>query len=165
MDTLDLLEEMLADYDGTLLLVSHDRDFLDRVVTATVTLAGDGTAVEYPGGYSDYLRLRPAPAPAKQPAQTSPPSKSPAKSTPGRRRQKLSYRQQRDLDGLPKQIAAMEAEIARLEAFLADPDLYIRDRAAFDGATEELTEVRANLDAAEERWLEIALLNEETEAR
>ena len=163
MDTLDLLEEMLADYDGTLLLVSHDRDFLDRVVTATIAVAGDGTAVEYPGGYSDYLRLRPSPAPTKQVAAATAPPKPAAKPAPGKKRRKLSYRQQRDLDDLPKQIAAMEAEAARLEALLADPALYNRDRAAFDRATAELTAVHDKLGAAEERWLEIALLDEESE--
>src|SRR5882672_2824531 len=120
-DTLDLLQEALADYDGTVLLVSHDRDFLDRLVTSTIALEGDGTAVEYAGGYSDYLAQRgpretPAAAPRKEKTLT-----------PARERttaQRLGYKRERALAELPKKIESLQAEIAQLQSALADPDLY-----------------------------------------
>ena len=119
-DTLDLLQEALADYDGTVLLVSHDRDFLDRLVTSTIALEGDGTAIEYAGGYSDYLIQRgprevPAPvaiAPRKEKAA------APAREQP---RQRLGYKRERALAELPKKIEALQAEMAALNAALADP--------------------------------------------
>jgi len=157
MDTLDLLQELLADHPGTLLLVSHDRDFLDRTVSSTIAMEGDGRAREYPGGYRDYLaqlgpqartraeaRSRPAKDPAKDRAATRPVSKP---------RARLGYKAQRELDLLPDRIAALEAEVAELEARLADPRLFKRDRAGFDAAAERLAAARAELAAAEERWL------------
>jgi ATP-binding cassette subfamily F protein uup len=159
MDTLDLLQELLAEYDGTLLLVSHDRDFLDRVVTSTIALEGDGRATEYPGGYGDYLRQRPAPAAEKpKPAAAGP---APGRPRPAARR--LGYRQQRALAELPKRIAALELEIGGLEAALADSRLYERDPAGFKTAADRLSAARAELSAAETEWLELELLRESAE--
>jgi ABC transport system ATP-binding/permease protein len=152
METLDLLEDVLADYDGTLLLVSHDRDFLDRLVTSVIAVEGDGNVAEYVGGYTDYLRQRPAPL-------TKPPAKSsakPAARPQGRRADRLSFNEQRELDRLPAKIAKLEAERTSLEKSLADPAFYPRDRAGFEAATARHREVTATLAAAEERWLLLA---------
>jgi ATP-binding cassette subfamily F protein uup len=159
MDTLDLLQETLADFPGTVLLVSHDRDFLDRVATSTIALEGDGQVQEYAGGYSDYLTQRPPPAaappsrPAKSPGRTPAPADAPAT--------RLSYRDQRERSVLPERIAALEAELRALEAALADPGLYARDAAAFQRTAARLDAARAELAAAEERWLEIELAAEQ----
>jgi ATP-binding cassette subfamily F protein uup len=165
MDTLDLLQDVLADFPGTVLLVSHDRDFLDRVATSTIALEGDGTVTEYAGGYSDYLTQRPAPAAPATPAKTAKPAAprgSPSSAPPT----KLSYRDQRERDLLPGRIAALEAETAALAQALADPGLYQRDRAAFQRSAARLDVARAELATAEERWLEIELAAEQAaEAR
>ncbi|UCH73498.1 MAG: ATP-binding cassette domain-containing protein, partial [Rhodospirillales bacterium] len=162
MDTLDLLQEMLAEYAGTILLVSHDRDFLDRVVTSTIALTGDGTAQEYPGGYSDYLRQRPAPA-AKKPAPRAAKASRKPPAQAGKTRDRLSYKQQHALERLPARLAALESRIAELEAALADPGLYARDRAAFEQATADLAAARESYAVAEMEWLELELLREELE--
>ncbi|MHA1151985.1 MAG: ABC-F family ATP-binding cassette domain-containing protein, partial [Alphaproteobacteria bacterium] len=156
METLDLLVDVLDDYAGTLILVSHDRDFLDRLATGTIALEGapgsDGRAVEYAGGYSDYLAQRGGNA------EPTPKSETPRKVPPARARtatRKLGYQDQRALDRLPDEIEALEAGIATLEARLADPGFYSRDPAAFETATLELAAKRHALAAAEERWLEL----------
>jgi ATP-binding cassette subfamily F protein uup len=152
METLDLLVDVLDDYTGTLILVSHDRDFLDRLATGTFALEGDGRAVEYAGGYSDYLVQRgaaTAPPPKPETARRPPPVR--AKSTPN----KLGYQDQRALDRLPSEIETLEDEIAALEVRLADPGFYGSDPAAFDTATRDLSVTRDKLNAAEERWLEL----------
>jgi ATP-binding cassette subfamily F protein uup len=158
-DTLDLLQETLADYDGTVLLVSHDRDFLDRVVTSTIAMEGDGTAVEYAGGYSDYLLQRPPPAvPAPTLVrQAAEKARREGDSKP----RKLSSKQRRALDDLPRRIEALHAEIAVLSATLADPDLYRRDPAAFAAKTARLAAAQAEAESAEHEWLELELLREE----
>jgi len=158
MDTLDLLEEMLADYDGTLLVVSHDRDFLDRLVTSVIAVEGDGRIDEYVGGYSDYARYR-APAPASAPA-----SSAAAKTGGGKPRAaaaKLSYKDQRELDDSPKLIDKLQKEIAKLEAEMADPALYTRDAARFTTVNDRLEQARNELATAEERWLELEMKREE----
>jgi len=158
MDTLDLLQEMLSDYDGTLLLVSHDRDFLDRVVTSTIAMEGDGEAVEYAGGYTDYLSQRgnrAMPAVPKT-AKTS----KPKSATPTAGSGKLSYKYQRRLDQLPDEMDALQAEIAAIQAELADPALYTHDPGRFAAATARLGEVQASLDKAEEEWLELEMMRE-----
>jgi ATP-binding cassette subfamily F protein uup len=160
MDTLDLLEEMLADYDGTLLVVSHDRDFLDRLVTSVIAVEGDGTICEYAGGYSDYLAQRPAKA-AEAP-------KAEPRSEPVARTKvsaKLGYKDQRELDELPGRLEKLAGEIARLEAELADPGLYERNPGRFDSAVARLDAARGELAAAEERWLELETLKEELAGR
>jgi ABC transport system ATP-binding/permease protein len=153
MDTLDLLEDVLADYDGTVLLVSHDRDFLDRLVTSVIAVEGNGVIEEYVGGYSDYRRQRPPPT---APSAASKPALKPARRTKERRADKLSWIEQRELAGLPTQIAEFEGEKARLEAALADPDFYARDRGAAETSAARHAQLVAELRRAEERWLELA---------
>jgi ATP-binding cassette subfamily F protein uup len=155
IETLDLLQEVLDEYDGTLLLVSHDRDFLDRLVTSVIAIEGDGKAVEYAGGYTDYRRQRPADpaAPAAKPAAKDPAHPSSARRN--RQPTRLSYKEQRELDGLPARIEALAREIAELEGRLADPSLYGRDPDAFDRSARRLEAARAELEAAELRWLEL----------
>lgn len=162
MDTLDLLEEMLADYDGTLLLVSHDRDFLDRLVTSVIAVEGNGSVSEYVGGYSDYQRWRPAPA-ASQPAKTGAPA-APPKSERQKTVTKLSYKDQRELEELPVRQQVLESEIAKLEETLADPGLYGRDPAGFARVSQRLEDARTALAAAEERWLELEMKREDLAA-
>jgi ATP-binding cassette subfamily F protein uup len=153
METLDLLEEVLAEYDGTLFLVSHDRDFLDRLVTSVIAVEGNGIVKEYVGGYTDYLRQR-APPPEKRPPKLA---AKPAPARPTERRtEKLSFNERRELDGLPDRIAALEAEVERLETALADTGLYARDRSGFEAAATRLGAAKRELSAAEERWLELA---------
>ena len=154
MDTLDLLEEVLSDYGGTLLVVSHDRDFLDRLVTSVIAVEGDGRVREYAGGYSDYRRQRdPDPRGSGGGAQSkdqSRPDREKPKPSPAPR---LTYNEQRELDLLPERIAKLEAEIAKLEAALANPELYSRDPTLFGRATDRLAAARGEQEAAEERWL------------
>ncbi len=161
MDTLDLLEEMLADYDGTLLLVSHDRDFLDRLVTSVIAVEGDGRLQEYAGGYSDFLRQR-APEIERQ-AAARPQPKAAERPQP-KAAVKLSYKDQRELDELPKAIEKHHAAVERLEAALADPGLYGRDPARFAAVTQQLEEARTALATAEERWLELEMKREDLTA-
>ncbi|MBV9521930.1 MAG: ATP-binding cassette domain-containing protein, partial [Alphaproteobacteria bacterium] len=153
IETLDLLEEVLSDYDGTLLLVSHDRDFLDRLVTSVIAVEGKGIIAEYVGGYSDYMRQRPPPLPPKVPPK--PPARRPARSVAARP-DRMSSKDQRELDRLPDRLAALEAEKARLETALADPGFYGRDRTGFDAATRRHRDIAAELRLVEERWLELA---------
>ncbi len=155
LETLDLLVEALDDYEGTLILVSHDRDFLDRLATGVIALEGDGRAVEYAGGYSDYLAQRrrtcgPAPAEGARKARRRAPR---ARAKQAAR--KLGYKEQRELDGLPRQIERLQAEVTALHDQLADPGLYRRDRQAFAQMARDLERARARLLAAEERWLEL----------
>ncbi len=157
MDTLDKLEELLEGYEGTLILVSHDRDFIDRLATSTLALNGRGGLVETPGGWSDFVRQNPgflsdAPRPAPTPGPAAAPQPRPAASaTP----KKLSYKDQRRLEELEGLIERLPAEIARQDALLADPDLYARDPAAFDRAVKAAAAARAQLEAAETEWLEL----------
>ncbi len=156
IETLDLLQELLADYDGTVLLVSHDRDFIDRVATATVALDGAGGAIAYAGGYTDHLAQRAAPEPAAR-GESRPASDKPSAQTdkPARQSRKLGYKQARRLEMLPAEIDRLGAEIGKLEAALADPDLFTRDPVAFARASEALAARRAALEAAEEEWHEL----------
>lgn len=151
LETLDLLQEVIADYEGTVLLVSHDRDFLDRTVTLTLGLDGSGKVDIVAGGYADWERHRaPAKAAAKKPAS------KPAAIEAPRARTKLSYKDQRDFDLLPEKIDAIVAAIARDEALLADPALYTRDPARFAALNDAIAQARRDKDAAEERWLMLA---------
>jgi ATP-binding cassette subfamily F protein uup len=163
METLDLLEEVLGGYEGTLLLVSHDRDFLDRLVTSTIAHEGrPGLWREYAGGYTDWLRQRPGPAPAG-PARAAPaplPRPGPAAQRP----RGLDAKLQRELDRLPERMARAQAGAAEAESRLADPGLYRRDPAGFERATAELERRRAELAALEERWLELEGMREAAEA-
>jgi len=161
LETLGLLEEVLADYDGTLLLVTHDRDFLDRVVTSTIAVEGNGVVHEYVGGYTDYLRQRRAPEPAKTVAAAKPRAAAPKSAQPAR----LSYKEQRDLATLPDTIARLEAEKGAIEAKLADPQAFAKDRAALARATQRHGEIATALEEAEHRWLELAAREEELARR
>jgi ATP-binding cassette subfamily F protein uup len=156
VETLDLLQDILGEYDGTVLLVSHDRDFIDRVATATVALEGQGRATVYPGGWSDYAAQRPATL-APEAAARPGPRPAPAAARPaGPRTAGLSFSERKRLDDLPARIAQLEAEIAKLSALLADPDLFTREPVKFRKATEALAERQAALSAAETEWLELA---------
>ena len=156
LETLDLLQEVIADYEGTVLIVSHDRDFLDRTVTITLGLDGSGTVDIAAGGYEDWQKMRQQRAgaglarPKKDTGGTPPPPPSPA------RRDKLTYKDQRDYELLPARIEELEAAIARGEEILADPDLYTRDPQKFATITKGIENARAEKDAAEERWLDLA---------
>jgi len=154
MDTLDLLQEVLSEYDGTLLLVSHDRDFLDRLVTSVIAVEGEGNVAEYPGGYSDYLLQRPAPegkTVAKEPKKIS----TSISAAAGRGAPRLNSKEQRELEDLPGRIATLEKEIQVIEGALADPSLYARDAQKFAKAGELLASKKVLLAAAETRWLEL----------
>ncbi len=155
LETLDLLQEVIADYDGTVLIVSHDRDFLDRTVTVTLGLDGSGTVDIVAGGYEDWeaKRKKPAAPAAKKPASARP--AAPSLADPPKRA-KLSYKDQRDYDLLPARIEELEAEIAKGEHALSDPALYTRDPNEFARLTALLDKLRAEKEAAEERWLELA---------
>ncbi|TXC68972.1 ATP-binding cassette domain-containing protein [Sphingorhabdus soli] len=155
LETLDLLQEVIADYDGTVLIVSHDRDFLDRTVTVTLGLDGSGTVDIVAGGYADWeAKRRP-----QQSAKTKGRSKqagSPAHAPSAQRPAKLSYKDQRDYDLLPGRVEEIEARIAEVETNLSNPDLYGNDPELFEKLTAQLTELQREKDAAEERWLELA---------
>jgi ATP-binding cassette subfamily F protein uup len=161
IETLDLLEELVADYDGTVLVVSHDRDFIDRVATTTIAMEGDGRAIVYAGGWSDYRAQageRPAPAepaPAKRPAAAPRPV--------ARRAARLSFAQSHRLEALPGEIDRLTAEIARLERLLADSELFNREPAKFAKASEALVARQAAVAAAEEEWLALEELREAIE--
>lgn len=165
LETLDLLQEVIADYDGTVLIVSHDRDFLDRTVTLTLGLDGSGKVDIIAGGYADWeakrdRRDRPetrskADKPTAKAAPENPTAKAPARPA------KLSYKDQRDYDLLPKRIAEIDAEVAAAEAEMGDPALYTKSPARFAELTSKTDKLRAEKDAAEERWLELAMLVEE----
>jgi len=165
LETLDLLEEMIDDYAGTVLLVSHDRDFLDRTVTATIAYEGDGNWNVYAGGYTDMVNQRGHGVKARAAAQkaatatSAAPASKPAEPTAARR--KLSNKERYALENLPKTIAKLESDIARLNNRLHTPDFYTKDPSGFQKATAELTRVQAELSKAEEEWLELEMLREE----
>ena len=168
MDTLDKLEELLETYDGTLILVSHDRDFVDRLATSTIAMNGRGDIVETPGGWTDFIRQNPGflargegrgtrdewkkasagSAPAPLDARPSTPA---APKKPG----KLTFKDAHRLKELEGLLVSLPEDIARHDAILSDPDLYVRDRKAFDRATANADRARALLAAAEEEWLEL----------
>ena len=164
LETLDLLQEMLASYPGTLLLVSHDRDFLDRTVTSVIAFEGEGRWIEYAGGYSDMVAQRGHGVGIL--AQDKPASPSTARPAPQARRgqeprKRLSPTEQHALKTSPARIASLNEAIRRLEHRLADPDFYARDRTGFAAAGAELAKAQAELAAAEEEWLRLELLREE----
>jgi ATP-binding cassette subfamily F protein uup len=166
LETLDVLEEMLGDYEGTVILISHDRDFLDRVVTSVIVPEGQGRWIEYAGGYTDMLAQRggdltreavkaaPA-AEEKKEAKAATPSAAP--------KRRLSFNEKHALETLPKTMAKLQAEIARQQKLLDDPDLYAKDRKKFDAASAAMAKAQEELSAAEDRWLELEVLREEIE--
>ncbi|SFS76819.1 ABC-F family ATP-binding cassette domain-containing protein [Brevundimonas viscosa] len=163
MDTLDKLEELLEGYDGTLILVSHDRDFVDRLATSTIALNGRGDIVETPGGWTDFVRQNPGfLSPPQQGERESSNPKAygggggaSAPAPPKKPAAKLSYKDARRLEELEGLLASLPDQIAGHDAALADPDLYSRDPAAFDRAMKAAEKARADLAAAEEEWLEL----------
>ena len=166
LETLDLLQEMLADYSGTLILVSHDRDFLDRVVGSVLVSEGEGRWIEYAGGYTDMVAQRGQGVDARKSA-TSPrpdgkakPARLASIAAPPPTRTRLTFKDQHELKTLPERIAKLQAGIARVRTVLADPLLYSRDPALFDKASAALAAAEAELSAAEDRWLELEMLRE-----
>ncbi len=163
LETLDVLENMIGDYAGTVLLISHDRDFLDRLVSSVVVPEGQGRWVEYAGGYTDMLAQRGADltretrktAPLKETREAKPA----APASP--RKRKLNFNEKHLIETLPKTIAGLHDEARALQQRLDDPSLFARDRAAFDQTVAALGEVQAKLDDAEDRWLELEILREE----
>jgi ATP-binding cassette subfamily F protein uup len=164
LETLDLLQEMLADYAGTVLLVSHDRDFLDRVVTSTLAWHGPGQWIEYAGGYSDMMIQRGGDldrkALAKAPRAKS--AEKPVERKPAARKA-LSFKDKHALQTLPGRMQKLQAAIAASQARMADPQLYARDPATFGKTADELHRAEAELAAAEEQWLELEMRREEME--
>jgi ATP-binding cassette subfamily F protein uup len=181
IETLDLLQELLDGYEGTVLLVSHDRDFLDRVATTTVAMEGDGRATVYAGGWSDYVAQRgsepfsssgsggsgaerkqgtgprrgsgkPAGTDVKHSEKPGTSGASEKTGTPGQ----LTFTERHRLEALPEEIARLEAEIAKLETLLADPELYSREPVKFRKATEALAARQDKLARAEDEWLTLA---------
>lgn len=164
MDTLDLLQEVLMEYDGTILLVSHDRDFLDRVVSSIIYMKGDGTAVEHAGSYSELLeKLKNKPVTEDKKPQVKIASK-PLVCEPQKKQNKLSYKQQRLLEVLPKTIEDLTKEIKQIEDELSDPNLYTDNPEKFDQLTQRLTQAQNEVSEAENQWLEIQILQEELSA-
>src|SRR5438552_8369312 len=165
LETLDVLEEMLGDYEGTVILISHDRDFLDRVVTSVIVPEGNGRWIEYAGGYSDMLLQRGDDirrATVKGAAVED--SKTPKVRAPsGTSRRRLNFNEKHALETLPKKIAKLQAEIAKQQRHLDDPDLFQKDRKKFEQASDKLTKTQRELQEAEDRWLELEVLREAIE--
>jgi ATP-binding cassette subfamily F protein uup len=162
VETLDLLQELLDDYDGTVLLISHDRDFLDRVVTTTVAMEGRGRATVYAGGWTDYQAQKPdAEAPAGPAAKPKARAETAARPERPAAKPALSFTERHRLEELPAEMERLTAEIAKLESFLADPTLFETAPLKFQKATEALVDRQEALAAAEEEWLELAEKAEE----
>ena len=156
VETLELLEELLADYAGTLLLVSHDRDFLDHVVTSTLVMEGQGRVGEYVGGYSDWLRQRSEPAATPPPSKPGAAATNPEKATPSApQRRRLGFKETRELEQLPGRIETLEARLAALGAAMHEPAFYQQDAATIVARNAELATAQAELDAAYARWSEL----------
>jgi ABC transport system ATP-binding/permease protein len=165
LETLDVLEEMLADYAGTVILISHDRDFLDRVVNLVLAPDGGGRWIEYAGGYTDMIAQRSADLAGRKaqksaPAPAAKPATAPTKPTA---RRKLSFHEKHALKTLPQQIATLQTTIHRLQQRFDDPGLYSRDPGAFAETSTSLAAAQAELASAEEKWLELEMLREEIE--
>jgi ATP-binding cassette subfamily F protein uup len=163
METLDKLQDALAAYDGTLLVVSHDRDFLDQLTTSLIVLEGDGQAQEYVGGYRDYLRQR-GPRTATGDKAAAQRKASAAQARPKAPARKLTYKDARALELLPGEIAALETEIAGLDEKLADPALFSRDPDTFAKTAQRLEAARAEVAEKEDRWLELEAAREALES-
>src|SRR3984885_9054607 len=166
METLDVLEETLADYPGTVLLISHDRDFLDRLVAGVIVPEGEGKWVEYAGGYSDMLAQRGADLTRQKPKREGREERDAPKSVatngaePASKR-RMTFKDKHALETLPKTIAALQEDMRKLQAKLDDPQFYARDRAGFEKASAAIGELHERISAAEEQWLELEMLREE----
>ncbi|HEY8162948.1 MAG TPA: ATP-binding cassette domain-containing protein [Methylocystis sp.] len=164
LETLDLLEEMLADYPGTLIVVSHDRDFLDRIATSVLMSEGEGRWLEYAGGYSDMAAQRGKGVEARGAATREAPKEKAAREKPAEKqpaKPKLSFKEQHALATLPAKIEELKVKRTKLQALLDDPELYSRDPAKFAKASEMFSAAEAELSAAEEKWLELEIKREE----
>lgn len=157
VESLDLLQELLDDYDGTVLLVSHDRDFLDRVATTTIAMEGQGRAIVYAGGWSDYQEQRKADQSleATKSVEKQKPEKAPKASSTSPKTGGLSFTEKHRLEALPAEIERLEAEIAKLSELLSDPELFTKEPVKFKKATEMLAERQEKLSSAEEEWLHL----------
>lgn len=156
VETLDLLQDILGDYDGTVLLVSHDRDFIDRIATSTIAMEGRGRATVYPGGWSDYQAQRVVSG-AIQTADNSAKSAAPVAGKPAAKKADgLTFTERKRLEALPGLIEKLEAEIGRLADFLSDPEMFTKEPVKFRKAGEAMSERQAQLAAAEEEWLDLA---------
>ena len=161
IETLELLEEILLSFEGTILLVSHDRRFLDNVVTSSVVFEGDANVREYVGGYNDWLRQRPRQEPATEPEKAAPKPKQ-SNDKPARKKSgKLSYKLQRELDNLPAELEQQEAELERLQAETSAPDFYSRDHEEVAKVLEALHQQEQRVEALMERWVELEAMQEE----
>jgi len=164
METLEVLEDMLGEYPGTVLLISHDRDFLDRLVSGVIAPDGNGRWIEYAGGYSDMLAQRGV-DPTREQHKREPrkAAKEPVSTAGGPRpaRRRMSFKDKHALETFPKTIATLQAEASKLQAKLDDPKFYGRNRAAFEKVTAALGELQQKIAVAEEQWLELELLREE----
>ena len=165
METLDLLQELVSNFPGTVLLVSHDRDFLDRTVTSIIAPEGNGRWLEYAGGYSDMIAQRKGrEIEQKNVAKSSSPQTSaPAERAKRETKQKLSYKQKYALEKLPSEIDALHDEIAKMEKEFSDPDLYTKNAKRFEELSHLLEQKRKDLEAKENEWLELEMLKEELE--
>jgi ATP-binding cassette subfamily F protein uup len=164
METLDVLEDMLGEYPGTVLLISHDRDFLDRLVSGVIVPEGDGRWSEYAGGYSDMLVQRGADltrASAPREEKDKPIKTATVNAAPQAQKRKLKFKEKHALETLPKTIAGLQSKADELQVMLADPQFYKRDRAGFEKVTSDLGETQRKLAAAEEQWLELEILRED----
>jgi ATP-binding cassette subfamily F protein uup len=165
METLDVLEDMLADYPGTVLLISHDRDFLDRLVTSVIAPEGNGRWTEYAGGYSDMLAQRGADLTREtRRGDSEKPARVVAEKPTSTPKRKLSFKEKHALETLPKRIAQLNTEAGDINALLEDPTLYERDRPSFERASARLGDLQRQIAAAEEQWLELEILREELAA-
>ncbi|MBV1700642.1 MAG: ATP-binding cassette domain-containing protein [Hyphomicrobiales bacterium] len=167
LETLDLLQEMLADYSGTVIVVSHDRDFLDRVATSVIVAEGNGRWIEYAGGYADMVAQRGfgvGATSAQKPAERPRPSEGVASAPKPKASQKLSFKQKHALEHLPGQIETLRATMAKWQKVLDDPKLYHSDPKKFDQATREYSRAEQALQRAEEEWLSLEMLREAAEA-
>lgn len=165
LETLDLLQETLSDYEGTLILVSHDRDFLDRIVTAVIATEGGGHWVEYAGGYTDMLTQRGEKKQTSEKPQRAKSKKSPAKAVKaaGTQKRKLSFKEKHALETLPGEMESLRQQIEALHGTLADTDLYSQNPKAYEKASVDLQAAETRLSEVEEEWLELEILREEIE--
>jgi ABC transport system ATP-binding/permease protein len=165
LETLDVLEEMLGDYEGTVILISHDRDFLDRVVTSVIVPEGDGRWIEYAGGYTDMLAQRGEDLAREAPGAAAVEDKKEARAAApaAASKRRLNFNEKHALETLPKTMKKLQAEIAKQQKLLDDPDLYAKDRKKFDAASAAIAKAQEELAASEDRWLELEVLREEIE--
>jgi ATP-binding cassette subfamily F protein uup len=154
---------MISDYPGTVLLVSHDRDFLDRTVTSVLMAEGGGRFVEYAGGYTDMLAQRGEGVTAREAVKAAPRERERSIAEPAQNKRKLSFKDKHALETLPAEIAKLEKDIVRLHHDLADSGLYTRDPKKFGTLSAQLSDAQGKLAANEDRWIELEMLRAEIE--